>query len=201
MMTGHSMICGRRTTIHVFTAAAMIFGYASIVFEAPGANGEEDKETGPARTTIFDVRTGEVRVAIEGAVDGNLSEAGAKEILTLDQFEDTLTLSLTKPVLLFKHSTTCEISGGAYRRLARYLKTRGKDAPPVYLVKVIERRPVSQKIAVRTKVEHESPQLILLDKKKSVWMRSHEAIDEKAIEEALSALARKDRRQESATGK
>ena len=65
---------------------------------------------------------------------------------------------------------------------------QGKDAPEVYLVKVIERRPVSKEIEAGLKVKHESPQIILIKDKQTVWHLSQGAIDAAAIEKALAAL-------------
>lgn len=124
----------------------------------------------------------------EGYERGNLQDKGAKELLTDANFDAALAASADQPVFIFKHSTECGISGGAYRRIAKWLEEKGEDAPPLYLVKVIERRPVSQKIAGMLKVKHESPQLILLTGKKPVWDTSHHAIDADAIEKALASL-------------
>jgi bacillithiol system protein YtxJ len=121
----------------------------------------------------------------DGSERGNLSEAGAKEISTGADYRAAVAASHEKSVFVFKHSTTCSISGGAYRRVAAWMKERGAAAPPVYLVKVIERRPVSQQIAQQTKVTHESPQIILLQDGKAVWSTSHDQITAAAIEAAL----------------
>ena len=128
------------------------------------------------------------QITPEGYERGNLREKGAKELLTDANFDAALAASADQPVLIFKHSTECEISGGAYRRIAKWLDEKGEDAPPLYLVKVIERRPVSQKIAGMLKVKHESPQLILMAGKKPVWDASHDAIDAAAIEKALASV-------------
>ena len=128
------------------------------------------------------------RTTPEGYEKGNLREKGAKELLTDANFDAALSVSTALPIFIFKHSTECEISGGAYRRIAKWLDEKGKDAPPLYLVKVIERRPVSQKIAGILKVKHESPQLILVAGKKPLWDISHEAIDAAAIEKALASV-------------
>lgn len=116
---------------------------------------------------------------------GNLTEFGAKEILTDQNFAQAIAASEKGPVFVFKHSTECGISGGAYRRLGQWMKAHGDETPPVYLVKVIERKPVSQNIESRLKVKHESPQIILLDKKEVRWHTSHEEITGPAVEKAL----------------
>jgi len=124
----------------------------------------------------------------EGYQRGNLEEHGAKEILIPRHFQEALKASKKSPVLIFKHSTECSISAGAYKRLGAWLDEQGEDAPEVYLVKVIERRPVSKEIEASLKVKHESPQIILIDNRKTVWHLSQEAIDAAAIEKALDAL-------------
>lgn len=126
-----------------------------------------------------------VRDAPDGLESGNLAAFGAWELLEHKQFAKALKASADKPVLVFKHSTQCPISGAAYRRMAKYLEKAGDDAPPFYFVKVIERRPVSQGIARKLDVKHESPQLILLKDNKAVWSTSHHAITSEALTEAL----------------
>ena len=92
------------------------------------------------------------------------------------------------PVLLFKHSTACPISAAAYRRVAEYLEEEGEAAPPCYLVKVIEARPVSNTVAERLGVTHQSPQILLVDKGQCRWNASHGAIDGRAIRNELMKL-------------
>ena len=154
----------------------------------------ETKRSGAAAESIEGFKDeavhGDTRSVDLGYEKGNLHEHGVKELLTDGNFEAALEASASQPVIIFKHSTQCEISGGAYRRLAKWIDVHKGDAPPLYLVKVIERRPVSQHIEARLKVKHESPQIILLNEKKVAWHASHEAIDAKAIDGALEALVK-----------
>ena len=92
--------------------------------------------------------------------------------------------SNTAPVLLLKHSTACPTSAAAYQRVAAYLEEDG--APPCYLLKVIESRPVSNATADRFGVQHQSPQALLLSNGACVWDASHGAIDGPAITSALA---------------
>ena len=175
-----------------------IFGAALVLalmgmLGAPGAAAQSDaKKPGAAAESVERFKDAVIHAAPqttpEGYEKGNLGEKGAKELLTDANFDAALVESADRPVFIFKHSTQCEISGGAYRRIAKWLDEKGEDAPPLYLVKVIERRPVSQKIAGILKVKHESPQLILMAGKKSVWDASHAAIDAAAIEKALASV-------------
>jgi len=113
-----------------------------------------------------------------------LEELGVKELATPEELEAALEQSNQAPILLFKHSTTCPISAGAYQRVRDFLE-ENSDAAPFFLVKVIESRPVSNQIASLLNVQHQSPQLILVDKKQAVWNASHGAIDAEAIRGAL----------------
>lgn len=112
-----------------------------------------------------------------------------KEMKSATDLEAALNVSQEQPVLLFKHSTACPVSGAAYHRVQAYLNEAGPDAPPVYMVKVIESRPVSNEIAQRLQVTHQSPQMLLVQNRQAVWNASHGAIDARAIEQALSRVA------------
>lgn len=125
------------------------------------------------------------KTAVEGAEPGNLSEAGATELVSDASVEAALKASDEQPILIFKHSTACEVSGAAYRSLREWLKAQGDAAPRVFLVKVVEHKPVSQRIASRLDVQHESPQIILVQDEQAVWYASHEAVTPQSVTQAL----------------
>ncbi len=56
---------------------------------------------------------------------------------------------------IFKHSTTCPISAAAADVVRRH-----SWQAPLYWVNVIEQRPLSNRVAERYGVRHESPQLL-----------------------------------------
>ena len=110
-----------------------------------------------------------------------------QEIIDEAGLQKALEASRTRPVFLFKHSTTCPVSSAAYREVDGYLKGEsGVDQPEVYLVKVIESRPVSNAIATLTGITHQSPQLILVDAEKAVWDASHYGISGDSMARAAS---------------
>jgi bacillithiol system protein YtxJ len=84
--------------------------------------------------------------------------------------------------LLFKHSTTCPISANAYKEFQAFI---GINDMPSALVKVIEDRPVSNKIAEVFGIKHESPQIFLLENDSVKWNASHWNITKDAIEKAM----------------
>lgn len=125
---------------------------------------------------------------LEGALRGpgnqSLEELGAPELRTMEELDAVLAAS--GPVLFFKHSTACPVSAAAYRRIAEYLQTRPAGGPPVYWLKVIESRPISNALAERSGVKHQSPQVLLLKNGAAVWHASHSAISPESITQAVT---------------
>jgi bacillithiol system protein YtxJ len=130
---------------------------------------------------LLDWLAGMARLLRGPAPEENLMQ----EITSQDMLEKVLEKSASGPVFLFKHSTTCPVSASAYRRAAAWIEAQGGAAPPFYIVKVIESRPVSNEIASRLGVTHQSPQLLLLKDREAVWNVSHGKITEEAITAAL----------------
>jgi bacillithiol system protein YtxJ len=104
------------------------------------------------------------------------------------EVEDTAALdqlfarSKDAPVVLFKHSTTCPISARAHGQMSKLDRDAVGD---VAMVVVQHARPVSDEIARRTGVRHESPQTFILRNGKAVWHASHFDITSDAVERAV----------------
>ena len=71
-----------------------------------------------------------------------------------------------KPVVLFKHSVTCPISADVYNEVSN------ADAE-INLVVVQSARNISNAIAERTGIRHQSPQALVLKNGKAVYHASH----------------------------
>lgn len=82
-------------------------------------------------------------------------------------------LSATQPVLLFKHSTRCSISSTALNRLERNWKDTDSQRLAPYYLDLIAYRDVSNAIAARYGVEHQSPQAIVVVNGKAVYSATH----------------------------
>ena len=87
--------------------------------------------------------------------------------------------------LVFKHSTRCPISARALLEVKRF--TSARPDLPVYVVKVIEDRSVSLRLADRIGVRHESPQAILLRNGRAVWHGSHDRVTVDELDWATTA--------------
>ncbi len=114
------------------------------------------------------------------------------EITTIDQLDACLKGSDDKPLFIFKHSTRCPISSGANARVREFIESgraSGEAAPEIYLLKVVESRAVSNALADRLRVPHQSPQLLFIDKGKCTWNTSHHNINANNIEKAIQSAA------------
>ncbi|MBN1477502.1 bacillithiol system redox-active protein YtxJ [Candidatus Sumerlaeota bacterium] len=107
------------------------------------------------------------------------------ELNTEEDLETCLARSEREPVFLYKHSTACSTSASAHRRLRAYLSAAPPSTPPFHLVKVIESRLVSNRIAEVLGVRHQSPQLILVQGRRAIWETSHGQITAESIAQAL----------------
>lgn len=116
-----------------------------------------------------------------------MAEAVPESILRSQQDLDRA-LADAGPVLLFKHSTACPVSAAAYREFRAWLGDR--ERPRAALIHVIEDRPVSNAIAERLGVRHESPQAILVQDGAAAWSASHGAITAAALRKATGSAAR-----------
>lgn len=97
--------------------------------------------------------------------------------------EQLLSRSRTGPVLIFKHSTQCPISSQAYDEFVEF--TQGIDNLVCGAVLVIENRRLSDAIAQRFGVRHESPQALLIKDERVIWHASHWSITSGSLNEAL----------------
>lgn len=96
------------------------------------------------------------------------------KLTTSEQFHELLKSSETKPVLFFKHSTRCSISSMALNRFENNMD------PPlatcVYL-DLIAYRSLSNEIEALTKVQHQSPQAILISNHEVIYTETHNGIN------------------------
>lgn len=85
---------------------------------------------------------------------------------TIEKLDELFEKSHEKPVVLFKHSLTCSISAAVYDEVSDV-------NAEINLVIVQSDREISNEIASRTNIRHQSPQAIVLKDGKSVYHASH----------------------------
>ncbi|MEO1449189.1 MAG: bacillithiol system redox-active protein YtxJ [Bacteroidota bacterium] len=109
-----------------------------------------------------------------------------KTLNSVDQIDTLLEASHQKPVAIFKHSTTCGISAGAKYKLDQEWDIDAEKVD-IYYLDLLRYRSVSNAVADKTGVWHQSPQVILLKDGKAVFDTSHMAISAGRLAQALEA--------------
>lgn len=113
--------------------------------------------------------------------------AGIQQLMTVEQWDDALKRSSDKPLLIFKHSTSCSVSAGAHEELMHYIEDAATAPVDFAIVHVIEERPVSNAIAEQLGIKHASPQAILVKDGQPVWDTSHWHITYSFLSEKLGS--------------
>ncbi len=108
-----------------------------------------------------------------------------KMLTDISQLDEIDNLSMEKTVVIFKHSTTCGISAGAKSRLEMDWTSLEGDVAFYYL-DLLSYRPISNEIASRYSVRHESPQIIVINNGAATHDSSHHRISVGDLNKALS---------------
>lgn len=87
------------------------------------------------------------------------------------------------PAVVYKHSTRCGISLVARREIAAF--AAGHPEVPVVQIDVLASRGLSNRVAERLGVRHQSPQAILVYGGEAVWDASHFRVRATSLAEAL----------------
>jgi bacillithiol system protein YtxJ len=93
----------------------------------------------------------------------------------LHQLDEIDALSQEKSVMIMKHSTRCSISSTALNRLERGWGEAHKNIQ-TYFLDLLQFRNISNAIASRYNVEHESPQVLIIRNGKCVYDAAHTGI-------------------------
>lgn len=93
----------------------------------------------------------------------------------MEQFDEIDEISRTKPVVLFKHSTRCSISRMVLKQFESEFNFP-KEKIDWYVLDLLNHRDLSNEIATRYHVVHQSPQIIVIRNGKAIFNESHEHI-------------------------
>jgi bacillithiol system protein YtxJ len=89
------------------------------------------------------------------------------------QLDEMVIDSCKAPVVIFKHSTRCSISSIAKNRLD---KNEAPEGIGFYFLDIIKHREISNRIAETFQIEHQSPQVLVIDNGECVFNESHSGI-------------------------
>ena len=106
-----------------------------------------------------------------------------EQLIALEEIDKA---SFTHPILIFKHSTRCSISDVAKARLDKEENLNGVD---FYYLDLIKHRDISNALAQKYNVNHESPQILLINKGECVYDESHIGITMAEIKEQVVSLS------------
>jgi len=101
----------------------------------------------------------------------------------LEQLNEIMDLSHENPVVIFKHSTRCSISRMALKQFENEFALKDKVTP--YFLDLLNYREISNTIASRFEVVHQSPQMIVVKEGKAVYDASHSDIDAEDLKRFL----------------
>lgn len=115
------------------------------------------------------------------------SDDRAKAITWIDlvkpeQLDEAIAASHNLPVIIFKHSTRCSVSRMALRQFETHYSVRNART---YFLDLLNFRDISNEIASRLQVVHQSPQIIVLKDGKCIFTESHGEIDAGDVERVI----------------
>ncbi len=97
------------------------------------------------------------------------------ELNDLYQLDELVTNSFEKIVVIFKHSTRCGVSSMVLKSFKNEYDYP-RDRIELYYLDLLAHRDISNEIANRFQVEHQSPQMIVLKNGKAIYSASHQSI-------------------------
>ncbi|HBK82121.1 MAG TPA: bacillithiol system redox-active protein YtxJ [Flavobacterium sp.] len=106
----------------------------------------------------------------------NANTSKYKELKSLEELNDIDEISFSKSVVIFKHSTRCSISRFALKRFESDFDF-DEEKIQWYLLDLLNHREISNEIAHRYQVVHQSPQIVVIKNRKAVFVATHEDID------------------------
>lgn len=112
----------------------------------------------------------------EKEANENGGDAKFYTLNTMNQLDEIDAISEIKPVVIFKHSTRCSISRFALKQFDSAYNFE-EDKIDWYLLDLLNHRDISNEIAHRYDVTHQSPQIIVIKNKKAIYHDSNDGID------------------------
>jgi bacillithiol system protein YtxJ len=107
----------------------------------------------------------------------------------IDELDALLDESTQHPLLLFKHSYSCGISAEALDELVDHLNSAVPGSIRYAMVTVQTHRDLSNAVAKKLGVRHETPQALVIRDGRVVWSASHFRVTAKAVDAAIRAAA------------
>lgn len=99
------------------------------------------------------------------------------EIESSEDLEAAIEASKLGKVVIFKHSTRCMISKTVLRNFEKQIESKSVDLPKFYYLDLLNHRDISNEIAQKFSVVHQSPQIVVIENGQVIHHASHDNID------------------------
>lgn len=117
--------------------------------------------------------------------DDQASKITWKDLSSTTEVDEAIMASNSNPQVILKHSPRCGISFLAKRNLDHMQEL---DNVGYFLIDVIRDRSVSQYLAEKLGIRHESPQAFVLKEENVAWHGSHYRITDEAVVNSIKNL-------------
>ena len=104
----------------------------------------------------------------------------------IEDLDRLLAQTSDRPLLLFKHSLTCGTSAEALDELLDHIHHDKLDANYA-IVTVQSHREISNAVAARLGIRHETPQALLIRDGRVIWSASHFRVTAAAVQSAIKS--------------
>lgn len=103
-----------------------------------------------------------------------------KPLHTEDVLDEAVKKSFERKVVIFKHSTRCHISKTVLRNFEKATEAKEKQAE-YYFLDLLQHRDLSNRISEIFEVQHQSPQVLVIESGKVIHDASHHSISAEKI--------------------
>lgn len=107
------------------------------------------------------------------------------QLTEMETLEEIAEDSSNQPIAILKHSTTCGISRMVLKQFEQNYNLE-PNSVKLYFLDLLSYRDISNKIATRFNVPHESPQLIVIKDGKVIYNASHSEINVESIKKLVA---------------
>ena len=104
------------------------------------------------------------------------------QLTDLGQLNEIITISATKAVVIFKHSTRCSVSRMALKQFENEFDIAAEKME-TYFLDLLNHRDISNELSTKFAIEHQSPQIIVIQNGKAIYNASHSDIDATVLSE------------------
>lgn len=109
-------------------------------------------------------------------------------IETKEDMQEVFAQSYDERVLIVKISDTCPLSEGLYKELQKKAGSHKRLSQQIYLLVVQDAREISNEIAIKFGIIHETPQALLIENEDVFFYENHNRID---LERIILLLSKK----------